>query len=551
MKKNNKKIVSKRILPVLLTAIMTITLFAGISTKDMSKVQAAATLSSPRISDGTVTYDCIYFGNYPQSDATGKITEPIKWRVLSVNGNDAFLVADQNLDVYKYGSATWEFSTMRKWLNGYKSSEEGGYDYSSKGFIARAFTSEEQEAILTTTVVNADNPKYGTEGGNDTQDKIFLLSYDEVTNPAYGFSSTDDADETRIRTNTAYVARGGSWGPPVDVESAGNASQWWLRSVGHTNFIMFIYTNGYINSFGWFDSLDVAGMYPLCPALHLDLSSSNLWSYAGTGSKAIQILTEKLEITGTSTKVNAGEKITLTPVFTPTNVTNQDLVWTSGNTAYATVDSKGVVTTKKEGAGKSVTITATTQDGSDIVAAYTIDIVIPTEKLQIKGISKKIAAGKKITLTPVFTPTDATNQNLVWTSSNTEYATVNSKGMVTTKKKGAGKTVTITAAAQDGSNQKTTYKISIMKHAVKSIKLTAKSKTVKAGKKLTLKATVKTTGKKVNKTLEWTSANTKYATVSKKGVVTAKKAGKGKTVRITAKATDGTNKKATIKIKIK
>lgn len=550
MKRNNKKLISKQILPGLLTIIMMIALFAGIPTKDMSKVQAATTLSSPRISDGKVTYDCIYFGNYPQSDATGKTTEPIKWRVLSVDGNDAFLVADQNLDVYTYNTGKWEFSTMRRWLNGYKSSEEGGYDYSSKGFIVRAFTPEEQEAILTTTVVNADNPEFGTEGGNDTQDKIFLLSYDEVTNPAYGFSSINDADETRIRTNTAYVAKGGSWTIRPIMESEGEADYWWLRSIAFAHsFVRYVSSNGMIAN-GYSDTVH-NDERAICPALHLDLSSLDLWSYAGTESKAIQILTEKLEITGISTKVTAGEKITLTPVFMPANVTNQELVWTSSNTAYATVDSKGVVTTKKEGAGKSVTITATTKDGSDIVATYTIDIEIPTEKLQIKGISKKIAAGKKITLTPVFTPTDVTNKNLIWTSSNTAYATVDSKCVVTTKKKGAGKSVTITATTQDGSNIAATYKINIVKHAVKSIKLTAKNKTVKAGKNLTLKATIKTTGKSANKVLQWTSSNENYATVTKKGVLKTKKAGKGKTVKITAKATDGTNKKATIKIKIK
>ena len=98
---------------------------------------------------------------------------------------------------------------------------------------------------------------------------------------------------------------------------------------------------------------------------------------------------------------------------------------------------------------------------------------------------------------------------------------------------------------------KATYKISIVKHAVKSIKITAKSKTVKAGKQLKLKATVKTTGKTANKTLAWTSSNTKYATVTSKGVVKTKKAGKGKKVKITAKATDGSGKKATVTIKIK
>ena len=86
---------------------------------------------------------------------------------------------------------------------------------------------------------------------------------------------------------------------------------------------------------------------------------------------------------------------------------------------------------------------------------------------------------------------------------------------------------------------------------VKSIKLSAASKSVKAGKSITVKATVKTTGKSVNKTLKWMSSNTKYATVSKSGKVKTKKAGKGKTVTITATSTDGTNKKAKIKIKIK
>ena len=62
---------------------------------------------------------------------------------------------------------------------------------------------------------------------------------------------------------------------------------------------------------------------------------------------------------------------------------------------------------------------------------------------------------------------------------------------------------------------------------------------------------VKTTGKKANKKLVWTTSNKKYATVNSKGVVTAKKAGKGRTVKITAKATDGSKKSASVKIKIK
>ena len=45
-----------------------------------------------------VQWDCVWFGNYPQSDVSGERKEPIKWRVLHVDGNDAFLLADQCLD---------------------------------------------------------------------------------------------------------------------------------------------------------------------------------------------------------------------------------------------------------------------------------------------------------------------------------------------------------------------------------------------------------------------------------------------------------------------
>lgn len=175
---------------------------------------------------------------------------------------------------------------------------------------------------------------------------------------------------------------------------------------------------------------------------------------------------------------------------------------------------------------------------------------VKVSKITISGPSKSIAVGKSVQLTAKVSPAKAANKAVKWTVSNKKYATVTSKGKVTVKKAGAGKTVTVTATAKDGSRKKATYRIKIMKDTVKSIKLKA-AKTVKAGKNVKVTATVKTTGKKANKTLQWTSSNSKYATVSTKGVVKTKKAGKNKTVKITAKATDGSNKKYTVKIKIK
>lgn len=169
-------------------------------------------------------------------------------------------------------------------------------------------------------------------------------------------------------------------------------------------------------------------------------------------------------------------------------------------------------------------------------------------KITVTAPSNKLSAGKKVKLTANIS-NNASNKNIKWTTSNKKYATVDKNGVVKFNKKAAGKTVTITAYATDGSGKKATFKIKIMKGIVKKIKITGK-KTVKAGKTLSLKAKV-TASKGANKKLKWTSSNTKYATVSGSGKVKALKAGKKKSVKITAMATDGSGKKATVTIKIK
>lgn len=174
---------------------------------------------------------------------------------------------------------------------------------------------------------------------------------------------------------------------------------------------------------------------------------------------------------------------------------------------------------------------------------------VKVTKIKITGPSTTIAYGKSIQLSAQVTPTKATNKKVTWSSSNSKYATVSSSGKVTTKKAGKGKTVTITAKAKDGSNKKATYKIKIANGIVTKVKISGKN-TLKVGKTLGLKAKV-SGSKGAYKKVIWTSSNKKYATVSSSGKVKALKAGKKKTVTITAKAIDGSGKKATIKIKIK
>ena len=185
----------------------------------------------------------------------------------------------------------------------------------------------------------------------------------------------------------------------------------------------------------------------------------------------------------------------------------------------------------------------------DIPIVPDIPRINKVKKIYLNGLSTQIAAGKKLKLTATILPANATNKKLLWKSSNQKAATVTQSGVVTLPKKGAGKKATITAMALDGSGVYATWKVTSMTGIIKSIKLTG-AKQVKAGKNVKIKTQIKTT-KKANKKLKWTSSNIKYATVTASGVVKTKKAGKGKKVKITAMATDGSGKKATITIKMK
>lgn len=139
----------------------------------------------------------------------------INWTVLAVEGNQALLVSTLALDVQPYDdgstaqNTTWEDCSLRRWLN--------------TSFLSAAFTESEQQVILTTTV---SNPGYTNssgqyiDGGNDTQDKLFLLSMDEVK--AYFVN-----DDARRAGYTAYAASQGA-----NVYDSYGYCYWWLRSPG-------------------------------------------------------------------------------------------------------------------------------------------------------------------------------------------------------------------------------------------------------------------------------------------------------------------------------
>ncbi len=214
--------------------------------------------------------------------------EPIKWRVLEAEKNQILLVSDEVLDEQQYNTeyenTTWETSTIRSWLNGYSAvSNKDGTDYSNNSFINAAFSSSEKAAIEITSVQNDDNIFNGTDGGNDTEDRIFLPSELEVYGDdatSHGFASLRSIEDGARRCRSSVYAKAmGTW-HSIDSEHKRSCS-WWLRSPGYDAMSASTVTmDGCVDIDG---CLEISYDSGVRPALHLNLSS-DVYSYAGTVS---------------------------------------------------------------------------------------------------------------------------------------------------------------------------------------------------------------------------------------------------------------------------
>lgn len=161
-----------------------------------------------------VVGNVVTFGNYEQDNNTSNGKEVIEWIVLANEGNKSLLISQYALDCQqyndKYESVTWETCSLRTWLN--------------STFLSAAFSSNEQKAILKTTVDNSKsqgNSSWSTSGGNNTTDQIFLLSYAEA-------GKYYSSDTQRICTPTAYAKAQGAY------TNGGGYCWWGLRSPGYS-----------------------------------------------------------------------------------------------------------------------------------------------------------------------------------------------------------------------------------------------------------------------------------------------------------------------------
>lgn len=172
---------------------------------------------------------------------------------------------------------------------------------------------------------------------------------------------------------------------------------------------------------------------------------------------------------------------------------------------------------------------------------------ITVQKPEISSLYLK--KGEKFRIKYKVKPANASNTKIAFATSNKKVATVSAKGVIQAKKPGAAR---ITLKAKDGSRKKASLQIKVVKKLkpVKKITLKRKKATLNLTgctvyeQTLSLKASVAPKNATVKKVV-YRSSDSKVASVSKKGVVTAKKAGKAS---ITAYAADGRGAKAVCQI---
>ena len=261
-----------------------------------------------------------------------------------------------------------------------------------------------------------------------------------------------------------------------------------------------------------------------------------------TGSGQISVSVAGVSLDKTEIVLVEGSSEKLTATVEPANATNKGVTWSSDHEAIATVDQNGAVTARR---GGQATITVTTADGSK-TATCTVRVKIQIgEPVQSVGLNKTelaLEVGKTGTLEAKVEPSDATNKNVTWSSSNPEVATVDN-GVVTAVS--AGEAI-ITVTTEDGAKT-ATCKVTVnapQTVPVTGVTLDKAELTLEKGSTGTLKATVEPQNA-TNNTVTWSSSNPEFATVAN-GTVTAVSAG---TATITVTTADG-NHKATCTVTV-
>ena len=224
-----------------------------------------------------------------------------------------------------------------------------------------------------------------------------------------------------------------------------------------------------------------------------------------------------------------GGTLTLVSTVEPADASNKNVKWSSSNESVATVDANGKVTAKAAG---TATITVTTEDGGK-TASCVVSVISAIESVSLDRNSLDMVEGDTEILTATISPSDASNKDMKWSSSDEGVATVDANGKVTAKAAG---TATITVTTEDGGKTATcTVTVSSKVINVSGVTLTPSTTELIIGGTVSIAAEVSPSDAS-DKSVTWSSSDESVATVSSTGVVTAKSVG---TAVITVTTTDG------------
>ena len=265
-------------------------------------------------------------------------------------------------------------------------------------------------------------------------------------------------------------------------------------------------------------------------------------NHGGCTAKCVVIVGDLelgLVLSDSELTLETGATDSLTATVISEHGVSDNVTWKSSDTSVAKVDSTGKVTAVKAG---SATITATAADGSGYTAECAVTVTQKVTGIVLSRTATTLKEGKGLVLTATVSPADASDKTLIWESSDSNVAKVDSTGKVTAVKPGEA---VITVSAADGSGVKATCDVTVPQ-PVTGITLDKEAVTIAVGKTVTLKATVSPANAYNNK-VSFESSDESVATVDDTGKVTAVKAGSA-TITVTANDNNGAEATCTVTV---
>lgn len=267
--------------------------------------------------------------------------EPLKWRVL--DPSTGLVLCESIIDsqaysntIYIYGTDPYHSSWNAYWNDAEYTHYANDYATSSirawlnNDFYNTAFSSSQRASILTSEL---DNRAYSTSfskfDSETTYDKVFLLSWSEMQNTAYGFPAHTDSSSARRAKGTDYAKCQGF------VVFTNGCSEQYLRPAGYyTHATCGVSSAGDLNDdhyYGWFDSTAYSGVRPA-------LKISNLASGIFESDSVLSLNRSEMTVS------NNVCPYLYASIRNNSEYEKSDLVWTSSNPNVAVVDrTSGVV----------------------------------------------------------------------------------------------------------------------------------------------------------------------------------------------------------------